>query len=924
MDIPDAAYWKRKLAGFLHDPPSKALDIASHGERSATAYAQAGFSAEEVNRYSKQSDWTAAAADRFPFPSSQASGLHCKFDGVANTFRHPLCGQSVLKMPKALHVSDAAEAESAVQYVFAHFPDEWTEAEKARARFMVHWRLWPKHCAESAKVPAGALAWLPADTRLPDHTIWTHMQVVSALAGCAESDDPHAPIRPAFFKFQLGPVQEFIAASRSTRDLWSGSYLLSWLMAHALKCVVETVGPDAVIFPNLQNQPLVEFLLKDSLWSHVALQDGRNAWEHSLEPDPAQLTIPNLPNVFFAVVPEGRADAIGKAVEQAVREEWRKIADHVWDFCERKGPLRGGALDGELLPKERAARYDAQVDRFLSIGWQALPWPRTDAALNELAALLPPARPGEPDVKQIHREVVDAVTKTMPVAHRDARYYTDKQEKTRLNNLGHAWSVLFALNSWALDGVRQTRSFTAWADGGWNQGAFCNKDALNGLEEAVAGGREWKKQWNPPGREDCANLFRHDDWVGASTLIKRLWPFVYLKDKHGLRPVPMPNTQDLASGKRDVDSSEEDDDDDSDSGDVRGGYFAVLAFDGDQIGRWVSGTADAFPKFGTQLADYKEGVERRGVRVYFEKHLSTILEKPRPLTPSYHLQLSQALSNFAVHAARRVVEAHKGRLIYAGGDDVLAMLPADTALACAADLRRAFRGEAVPAAGIEAVEGAGAGFLRLSDPERGEPAYPLLFPGPVMEASVGIAIAHAKAPLQDVVRAAQAAEKRAKRATESGGEGRAAFAITLFKRSGETVEWGGRWESGAADALLALIDALHSGTLASRFPQKLSALIDQYLSATRGSGLSRIEDLKDFPLADVLDREFRHVVARQEGGKGAALEPVRASVSGYFAALAHDFAGKPMGPSAGLQRASGLCACAAFIARNSSEENSQS
>ena len=30
--------------------------------------------------------------------------------------------------------------------------------------------------------------------------------------------------------FQLGPVQESIAQARSTRDLWSGSYLLSWLV----------------------------------------------------------------------------------------------------------------------------------------------------------------------------------------------------------------------------------------------------------------------------------------------------------------------------------------------------------------------------------------------------------------------------------------------------------------------------------------------------------------------------------------------------------------------------------------------------------------------------------------------------------------------------------------------------------------------
>ena len=102
-----------------------------------------------------------------------------------------------------------------------------------RARFFAHWRLWQKHASERDY----RFAFLPADTRIPDHTIWTHMQVVSALAGCAASDDPAGAPKAAFLKFQLGPVQDFIAAARSIRDLWSGSYLLSWLMAAGIKAL---------------------------------------------------------------------------------------------------------------------------------------------------------------------------------------------------------------------------------------------------------------------------------------------------------------------------------------------------------------------------------------------------------------------------------------------------------------------------------------------------------------------------------------------------------------------------------------------------------------------------------------------------------------------------------------------------------------
>jgi len=36
-------FWKRKLLAFLHDPRSKALDLALHGEQSAAAMKRAGF-----------------------------------------------------------------------------------------------------------------------------------------------------------------------------------------------------------------------------------------------------------------------------------------------------------------------------------------------------------------------------------------------------------------------------------------------------------------------------------------------------------------------------------------------------------------------------------------------------------------------------------------------------------------------------------------------------------------------------------------------------------------------------------------------------------------------------------------------------------------------------------------------------------------
>lgn len=910
-ELPDSAFWKRKLAGLLHDPPSKALDVANHEQRSAAAYARAGFAEEEIQKFHQESDWTAAAADRFPFPDHRSSQLRCSFDGRANTFRHPLSGSSHLRFTQKVTTEDAAEVEASLQTAFDEFPADWSAAETARARFFAHWRLWERHCAETGNRASGNLAWLPADTRLPDHSIWDHMQIVSALSGCADSHHKGSGFAPAFLKLQIGPVQDFIAAARTTRDLWSGSYLLSWIIAHGLKTVSALAGPDAVIFPNLRNQPLFDYLWKEEMWDHVQLPGMGSAWEHSLKPDDASLLTPNLPNVFFAVVPASRARSIAKAVEEAIRNEWQNIGDAVSHHLQRffETSPHQTELQAEFPLEERLQRIDRQRQKQLSIDWQCLPWPESQPELKELAAHLPPAPSGTPDVVQLHQKVVTAVTETIPHSHRRKAFYTD-DSKTVLNNLGSAWSLLYALNAWALDAVRQVRHFPAAQAGGWQRGTFQNKDALNGREEAVAGGRKWRDAC--AAEPSMARLFRHEDWLGASTLIKRLWPVVYLQQSHGLRLPPMPCTQHLAGHRQKADTFDKEDDPHDNTASSSGAYYAVLAFDGDQIGRWVAGTADNFPTWGSQLADYTDpSGQRAGARAYFEEHLPDLLNQQRPVTPSYHLQLSKALSNFANFAVRRVVECHHGKLIYAGGDDVLAMLPADTAVACAADLRRAFRGEAVPAAGLRQPKGADAGFLMIDNPAAGEPESTLLMPGPAMEVSAGIAIAHFKAPLQDTVRAAHAAEKRAKRSPAEGGEGRAAIAITLLKRSGEEIHWGGPWKAGTVESLQSLITAI-GRSVSHQFPQNLAALMERYFSHGAGTG-----GLPQEQAHAIILRELDHVLSRQGiTGQREDQMQLRQSITRYLELLPPADQGVPTESDRPFHKVQGLCASAAFIARN--------
>lgn len=176
-------------------------------------------------------------------------------------------------------------------------------------------------------------------------------------------------------------------------------------------------------------------------------------------------------------------------------------------------------------------------------------------------------------------------------------------------------------------------------------------------------------------------------------------------------------------------------------------YLAVLMMDGDKMGETLS-------KFQTQ-AD--------------------------------HQQFSRKLKAFA-GGVQAVVEAHEGSLIYAGGDDVLAVLPATRALACARGLREAFRAQ---------VGG---------------------------DVSAGLAVGSTKVPLQLIIEAARQAEHRAKH-----DYGRSALALTVLKRSGEELRWGAKWEERGMKLFAELLEA-HRGKAnnESRFAYKLAGFLQPY------------------------------------------------------------------------------------------------
>lgn len=130
-----------------------------------------------------------------------------------------------------------------------------------------------------------------------------------------------------------------------------------------------------------------------------------------------------------------------------------------------------------------------------------------------------------------------------------------------------------------------------------------------------------------------------------------------------------------------------------------------------------------------------------------------------------HFRFSQDLGEFA-KAVKGIVEAHCGTPVFAGGDDVVALLPVDTALACAKKLHDIFS---------EMVN------------------------GPTL--TVGVAFCPTENNLQDCVHFAKKLESEGKKLP-----GKDALAIGARVRSGSDLIVCGGWESDFYERFRSVLD----------------------------------------------------------------------------------------------------------------------
>jgi len=477
----------------------------------------------------------------------------------------------------------------------------------------------------------------------------------------------------------LGPVQDFIAQARRTRDLWYGSHLLSELGRAAARALVD--GGAKLIFPALQagDPQLVACL--------APLRDDNT---------PPQ----NIANKLLAEVPEGTdPQQLAKAARKAVADYWRdEVAAPVRTKC------------AGLLAQSIDSVWNEQIDTFLEF----------------TASWLPLGDYGE-----TRRQLEQAIAGRKVL--RDFDPWTQGRGSVPKSSLdGARESVLLPPRQRASDKVRHYRI----ADGE-------QLDAI-GLIKRTGGEPD---QFVPVINVALASWLACASQVASTDLdvlktacrdarVSR----VARTDLPCVSPFPFDGSVLLPSRWRSVFGEQELQGDPESWGhqhvrplfrklDEPYPYVACLVADGDRMGRAIDslGSADA------------------------------------------HCAFSKALAGFA-DAARGVVEQqHRGALVYAGGDDVLAFVSLPEALACADALRTAFESAMATACASLAAD-----------------KRPTL--------SVGLGIGHVMESMGDLLVLGRQAEREAKR-------DRNALAVLIDKRSGGTRTWRAQWNTGPVRAL---------------------------------------------------------------------------------------------------------------------------
>jgi CRISPR-associated protein Cmr2 len=333
-------FWQAKIWGLLHDPLLKSLyrDKGQPGSWQEVLTLLGNPNPFSLRELVKDADYIAAASDRPSWDQENQKGYVDYKDPDGLYVSHLLSGNwqrvaidgktdASLQQDKKLKEQ---EAEIIRQQLFPLLGGLSAE-ERHQKAFWWLWRCLPVAISQQF---GDSTALLPADTRIPDCSVWSHNSSVSSLAGSLVGLQANQKSRPYLVIFTMTPVQEMIKSSRKMQDFWAGSWLLHYLSAKVCWKWAQKYGPDSLVYPSLYAQPLID------KWLVERWPDFRTWVDEPLkESFHKKLLTAGFPNVLVAVLPEdvvhSGKGAVGCA-EGILRESWLELGNKVWNQLPEK------------------------------------------------------------------------------------------------------------------------------------------------------------------------------------------------------------------------------------------------------------------------------------------------------------------------------------------------------------------------------------------------------------------------------------------------------------------------------------------------------------------------------------------------------------------------------------------------------------
>ena len=578
----------------------------------------------------------------------------------------------------------------------------------------------------------------------------------------------------------IGPVQGFVAQSRRTRDLWGSSYLLSFLAAQSIHAALQI--PRVELYrPLLQGDPMLEALQR-----------------------PGQVAPPrtgSVPNIFTFKVSVDQSSMVASKAIAGFNGAWRQICDAVWDKYVKPVCEAGNGTE-EI--------WQRQTEGFWEISWVAGENAEQIMRVRKLwRTHWLPEEPGDkctmmPELQElsgwIRAQDADKQNKfweTMRNRILISRHDLEDNERLSaialIKRLFSRKEIIRQSLGWNFDlDVTNWPSTVAIAAEPWCRHLFISSKghglaaryAANVIavdKDAQGGGVEYLL---PDVPKEAVSFAKLDANYFYQAFVKKE---VALLDD-------IKRKQLLESLKEMTEL--EDESEKGKKGEKLGGpssYYALLLADGDLLGKVVR-------KLGSEI-------------------------------------VSAALSIFTAQVPKLVKE-HHGITVYAGGDDVFALLPIDKALRCALVLEEVYR---------QAFERTVA---------QGQPAG-----GATLSAAV--LFAHARQPLRSVIIAGRdlldnVAKKK---------NGRHSVAVGIYRANTSIAKWASTWQrpladggtKNAVDCLEEVVKLIEKGMISRSLLYSIINTVNQLSDEENSEG-----NVLEIDVSALLCGEIGHSLVHQE------------------------------------------------------------